>query len=1034
MSQHEDPRTPSASEFLTAQFYNWEQRGRGWLLWSQPVDIEPPFEPFRFHQTAPRGPALDDGRKPTILSRLADGLSTLVSGQQARTSNGADEDHEEVQPAPYSCDSPVIEYRLSAPPDLKIARDTAEQFLLSVPPTLSPIAFEAIGTTDSLTLQVACRENDTTHVHGQLRAHFPDIAFTVQDSSLIHKWEAAQEGHLVIVDLGLSQEFMLPLRAFKNFQTDPLTGVLGALSELEDREIAVFQVLFQPARHPWADSIIRSVTDNEGKSFFVDAATMPRVAREKASRPLFSAVIRLAATSPRPDRAWHIVRAISGALQAYSEPTSNEFIPLSNDGYDPVDHLEDLFLRRSRRSGMLLNSEELVSLVHPPSDTVRIPKLLREERKTKRAPALATGNDLQLGKNIHSGQTVDVSLNPEQRSRHMYVIGASGTGKSTLLLHLITQDLENGQGFGILDPHGGLIDEVLDRIPENRVKDVVILDPADENFPVGFNILSAHSELEKTLLSSDLVAIFRNLSTTWGDQMNSVFANAIIAFLESTRGGTLVDLRKFLLDVTFRNDFLETVDDPEVVYFWKKQFPMLSGRPQTPILTRLDTFLRPKLIRNMVAQKDDRIDLGEIMNTGKIFLARLSQGAIGEENARLLGNLIVAKLQQIAMSRQEMAESKRRPFYFYIDEFHNFITPTMAQILSGARKYRLALILAHQDLQQIASRDTEVLNSVISNPYTRVCFRVGDQDARTLEKGFADFDRKDLQNLGTGQAVIRVERAEYDFNIDTPLPPPVDPEEATIRRRAAVEHSRKAYARNRDEVEALIRDSAEALLGIEIGRKKRVERPTTPTAPVAKAKPETPPAPPTTAKPRRKRKAPESPLLPGRGGQQHRYLQELIRRWAESKDWQASVEEPILDGMGNVDVALRRGEHTVACEIGVSSPPERELENIQKCLAGSFDQVVWISTEKKTLVKVRALVSTNISKEDRERVTVATPDEVFSVLEAIDAEEAGGETTVRGYRVKVRYQPVSGEEKGMRRQAVSQVIARALSRLNAKSE
>ncbi|MBN1827272.1 MAG: ATP-binding protein [Candidatus Eisenbacteria bacterium] len=1028
MPGNESTPSPSASEILTAQFYEWEHRGRGWLLWDHPVDIEPPFEPFRFHQLPFQGPIIDDARKATLLSWLADGLSALVSRRHGPGSDQANEEgDEESQPDPFDSESPIIEYRLSAPPELKVAKDAAEQFLLSVPRTAFPIAFEAIGTAQTLALQMACRDEDRAQVRGQLQAHFPDITLTAQDRSLIHRWEAVQEGHLVIVDLGLSQEFMLPLRGFRNFQTDPLTGVLGALSDLEEREIAVLQVLFQHARHPWAESMIRSVMDDEGKSFFIDAPMMPKIAREKASRPLFATVIRLAATSPRLDRAWGIVRAVSGALHAYSEPTSNEFIPLSNDGYDSVDHLEDLLLRRSRRSGMLLNSEELVSLVHPPSETVRIPKLLREERKTKRAPAIATGNTLQLGKNAHSGQTVEVSLNPEQRSRHMYVVGASGTGKSTLLLHLINQDLESGQGLGILDPHGDLIDEVLGRIPENRVKDVVILDPADENFPVGFNILSAHSELEKTLLSSDLVAIFRSLSESWGDQMNSVFANAIVAFLESSRGGTLVDLRKFLLDVKFRNDFLETVDDPEVVYFWKKQFPMLSGRPQTPILTRLDTFLRPKLIRNMVAQKDDRIDLGEIMNSGKIFLARLSQGAIGEENARLLGNLVVAKLQQIAMSRQEVAQEKRRPFYFYIDEFHNFITPTMAQILSGARKYRLALILAHQDLQQLASRDKDVLNSVISNPYTRVCFRVGDQDAQTLEKGFSSFDRKDLQNLGIGQAVVRMERAEYDFNVDTPLPPRVDPDEAETRRGAAVEHSRKVYARSREEIETLIRDSAESLLGIDLTRKREVEKaPPVPT-PARTAPPDVPP--PAAPKPRKRAKMPEAPVLPGRGGQQHRYLQELIRRWAESKDWQASVEEPILDGLGNVDVALRRGEHTVACEIGVSSPPERELENIQKCLAGGFDQVVWISTEKKTLTKVRALVSSAISKEDRDRVVVATPDEVFSVLEAIDAEEAGSEQTFRGYRVKVRYKAVAEGEKAEKRKAVSSVIARALRRL-----
>jgi hypothetical protein len=189
---------------------------------------------------------------------------------------------------------------------------------------------------------------------------------------------------------------------------------------------------------------------------------------------------------------------------------------------------------------------------------------------------------------------------------------------------------------------------------------------------------------------------------------------------------------------------LKTVQDPEIVYYWEKSFPLLVGKPQGPILTRLDTFLRPKLIRYMVAQKENSFDLGGVMNEGKIFLAKLAQGAIGEENAYLLGTLLVSKFQQLAMSRQEIAAALRRNFYLYIDEFHNFVTPSMASILSGARKYRLGLILAHQEFQQLVSRDADVASAVIANPYTRICFRLGDYDAKKLADGFSHFEAKDL--------------------------------------------------------------------------------------------------------------------------------------------------------------------------------------------------------------------------------------------------------------------------------------------------
>ncbi len=179
----------------------------------------------------------------------------------------------------------------------------------------------------------------------------------------------------------------------------------------------------------------------------------------------------------------------------------------------------------------------------------------------------------------------------------MHIIGATGTGKSTLLLSLITQDIQQGNGLCVLDPHGDLIETILRYIPEERSKDVVLIDPADSEFPIGFNILSAHSELEKELLSSDLVASFKRLSTSWGDQMNSVFSNAILAFLESTNGGTLADLRRFLVEKSYRDTFLKTVLDPNVVYYWQKEYPLLKSNSIGSILTRLDTFLRPKLIR-----------------------------------------------------------------------------------------------------------------------------------------------------------------------------------------------------------------------------------------------------------------------------------------------------------------------------------------------------------------------------------------------------------------------------------------------------
>src|SRR5665213_3456223 len=285
--------------------------------------------------------------------------------------------------------------------------------------------------------------------------------------------------------------------------------------------------------------------------------------------------------------------------------------------------------------------------------------------------------------------------------------------------------------------------------------------------------------------------------------MNSVLQNAILAFLESERRGTIADLRRFLIEPSFRNEFLKSVRDLEVVYYWQKSFPHLSGNKSIgSILTRLDTFLAQKPIRHMVSQPENRLDFAHIMDSGKIFLAKLPEGLLGRENSHLLGTLLVSKFQQIAMSRQAQQVAARRDFWLYIDEFANFITPSMAEILAEARKYRIGLTLAHHELHQL-QRNPEVASAVMAHPFTRIVFRVGDDDAKKLAEGFSYFEAKDLRNLETGQAVCRVERSDFDFNLAITLPPKADEAEAAARQEA-ITASREKYGTSRAEVEAML--------------------------------------------------------------------------------------------------------------------------------------------------------------------------------------------------------------------------------------
>ena len=940
----------------------------------------------------------------------------------------------------------LVEIQVSIPPDQKISREAAEQFLLSLPFSSRPLSFEIIGTANATIVQLVCDERDEIHLRTQLRSFFPNCATAAQSGYLSELWQSSEASETVIADFGLSREFTLPIRTFKSFDVDPLASFIGALEDLSDGELGLLQVLFQPVRQRQGRRVVRAVTEGDQAPPSSSAPkTTLNSTRKKVSRPLYATAIRVAAQAPSRGRAGQIVRMVGGTLRQFASPTENEFIAREKRGYEAKAHEKKLLTRSTRQSGTLLNSEELASLVHLPSASVRSQKLIRETKKTRAAPSSAVGHELVLGVNVHAGQTANVSLGAEERTRHMHVIGASGTGKSHLLLNLIIQDIENGNGIAVLDPHGDLIDKILSYIPEERADDVIFFDPADEEYPVGFNILSAHSILEKQLLASDLVAVFRRLSTSWGDQMNSVLANAILAFLESEKGGTLADMRRFLVEDEFRQNFLRTVADPEVVYYWQKEFPLLRGRPQAPLLTRLDTFLRHRLIRNIVSQKDNRLDFARMMDEGTIFLAKLTHGAIGEENAHLLGTLLMSKFYQTALSRQEIREEERRPYLVYIDEIHHFITPSLKTILSGARKYGLGLTLAHQDMQQIISRDNELATAVLTNPYTRICFRVGDVDAKKLASGFASFDAKDLQSLGRSEAICRIERADYDFNLNTLPLPRLDPDKAQKRRARVIARSRETYATPRSLVEASYDKRAvthrphpgpDAIEDASIEQAPSVQ--TTATEAVRPPKPASLPTPsrekrtahvhPTPAAPR-----PSVPPTPGRGGREHKYLQELIKRWAESHKWRSSIEHTVLDGSGSVDVALLRDDYSIACEISVTSTPENELQNVEKCLVAGFDEVIVVSNEQKTLRKARNHIAKHLDEKNLSRVRFLTPEELFSYLAEHSASRPSTADVVGGYTVEVRYQEGSEAEEESRRQAVSEVIHEALQRMKKRS-
>lgn len=1016
---------------LSEQFYDWELRGRGWQVWDKPVCPEPPFRPFFGHHIRREG-LVDDGSRPTFLSSLLSKLSERLAGRND-VPDVSEEEEEEPEPNPLERGD-LVEIHASLPQTAQISKEVFEQFVLSLAKCGEPITFELLGTNEGIHTQLVAAEPDIASLRHQLEAHFPEVVCTEHRSFLEDKWNQATVDETLIFEFGLAHEFVIEFSTARNFNTDPFIGLTAALGNLREGELALFQVIFEPVRNPWDESILRSVTDTNGKGFFVNRPELADEARKKISRPLFAAVVRIAVKSP--DRLLDIARDIAGALTVFSKPRGNRFIPLDNSEYNFTEHEEDLLRRQSRRNGMIVNSDELVSLVHLPSSSVRTQKLKREIDKSKAAPPIALNqNGLLLGTNSYAGTTREARLSAVQRVQHTYIIGTSGTGKSTLLFNLIMQDVQSGQGLAVFDPHGDLIDRILGSIPENRIQDVVLIDPSDEEYSVGFNILSAHSDLEKNLLASDLVSVFERLSTSWGDQMGSVLNNAILAFLESKKGGTLADLQRFLIEPGFRNEFLKSVEDPQVLYYWKKAFPQLTGNKSIgPVLTRLGSFLDRKPVRYMVTQKENRLDFAQIMDTGKIFLAKLSQGQIGNENAYLLGSFLVSKFQQLAMSRQAQVAATRRDFWLYLDEFHNFITPSMAQILNGARKYRLGLTLAHQELRQL-QRDPGVASAVLSNPYTRICFRVGDDDARKLGDGFSFFESKDLQNLPNFKAVCRIERSDCDFNLAIPYSPELPEAQAKVTRERVRNSSREKYAVPRAQIE---REQYKLFLDSESvsppAREKerppstRVTKPEPPpSSPIAeplpsvKSSPIEPlpvviePVPPPKEVPTHA--APTAPIRAdlGRGGEQHGAIQKRIKAACEELGLLAAIESELPDKSGSVDVAIfENGKKKIAVEIGITTTIDHEIGNVLKCLRADFPIVAVITATEVKLRQMKEAVAAAVGVDLSKRIEFFLPDAFLAFLKSLPNEPLPPptpvQTTRRGYKVKRSAPTLSPEE------------------------
>jgi hypothetical protein len=411
------------------------------------------------------------------------------------------------------------------------------------------------------------------------------------------------------------------------------------------------------------------------------------------------------------------------------------------------------------------------------------------------------------------GQGKTFGILQDDRRRHVYILGKTGMGKTTLLENMILQDIYNGYGVCVMDPHSDLAEYILDRIPAHRQKDVIYFNPSDTDFPLGFNMLEAKRGEEHFLIASGLMAVFNRIwAGTWSARMEYILNNTLLALLE-TPGNTLLGVVRMLTDKDFRDYIIGNVQDPMVKNFWLKEFASFNDKYRTeaiaPVLNKIGQFFSSDLIRNILGQEKSTFDLRDIMDNKKILIVNLSKGRLGEDNSNLLGSLLITKLQLAAMSRVDIPnENDRNDFYLYVDEFQNFTTDSFATILSEARKYRLSLILAHQYISQLTESGNEkVRNAVFGNVGTMISFRIGSDDAYRIEKEFEPvFTSQQLIALNKTQIALRLlieGKAPAPFIANT-LPDIFS--KVGGRLQIVIELSRQIYGKPKAEVKQVIND------------------------------------------------------------------------------------------------------------------------------------------------------------------------------------------------------------------------------------
>ncbi len=547
-----------------------------------------------------------------------------------------------------------------------------------------------------------------------------------------------------------------------------------------------------------------------------DRETLFSAGFDKISRLNFATNIRAIYlhSDPDPLHAEAKIREIAGSFQPFSLAEMNHF-DIAHVGRDGKSMSWKNFIRRASHHPFALSQEELATMFHLPTEIVKTSGIHWIESLKLEPPAnlpQSENNLTLIGQTNFRRKAIDYGIRPVDRRRHVYIIGKTGMGKSTLLENMIYSDIMAGKGVAVIDPHGDLAEAVIGFVPKHRTNDVVLFDPADKDFPMAFNMLEGKNPEHRALIASGLVGVFKKLyADSWGPRLEHFLRNTILALIEAP-DTTMLGITRMLVDKSYRGKILHFVQDPMVRNFWETEFNALSPQKLAeavgPIQNKVGQFLSAPIIRNIVGQPKSTLDLRFCMDKGKIVIVNLSKGKIGEDNSAMLGSLLITKFQLDAMSRADIPESERRDFSLFVDEFQNFATESFATILSEARKYKLSLTMANQYLEQMTD---EVSAAVFGNVGSLISFQVGINDAKILAEQF-DENIVEPIHLATIPKYQIYNRIMVDglttptFSAKTFPPPDIDYGEETMEERIEKirNFSRQRYTKPRDKIEEKI--------------------------------------------------------------------------------------------------------------------------------------------------------------------------------------------------------------------------------------